>query len=125
MLRVAPAGACAACETSWPENGRQASAPIAQANVVNCSDEACRSAGFWLTTPAAYATAANRHSRTPRTEDVPSPDIDSPTTAAPVNDTAMPASSRGGSPSLRSQPPKSAMRIGPMLTTRADQKSVV
>src|SRR5579871_4209927 len=38
---------------------------------------------------------------------------------APPNDTAIPAASRRGNPSCSSQPPSSARRIGPMLTSIA------
>src|SRR5579871_951423 len=38
---------------------------------------------------------------------------------APPNDTAIPAASRRGNPSCSSQPPSSARRIGPVLTSIA------
>jgi hypothetical protein len=90
-----------------------------QPNVVTCTAEACRSAGFWQTTPNAYATAAARHSSTPRSEDRLPPVVEIPITTAPAKDTATPASSGRGKPSRSSQPPSSAIRIGPMLTTIA------
>jgi CysZ protein len=37
-------------EASRPAKGRQAAVPITQPNVVTCSADACRSAGFWLMT---------------------------------------------------------------------------
>src|SRR5919197_6207888 len=118
-LRVAVAGASAIVDTRLPENGREATVPATQPKVVTCNADACRSAGFWPTTPAAYATAASRQSSTPTTDEPSPSDIESPTTAAPANDTATPANRRGGNPSLSSQPPSSAMRIGPTFTTRA------
>jgi hypothetical protein len=45
------------------------------------------------------------------------PVVETPITTAPANDTATPAISRRGKPSLSSQPPSSAIRIGPMLTS--------
>ena len=42
-----------------------------------------------------------------------------PTTIAPASDTAIPAPSRRGNPSRNSQPPSSAIRIGPTVTTIA------
>jgi hypothetical protein len=52
-LRLVRQGAVASSAVSWPAKGRQASAPIAQPNVVTWSGEACRSAVFWLTALAA------------------------------------------------------------------------
>ena len=49
----------------------------------------------------------------------PPPDSEMPTTIAPASDTAIPAPSRRGNPSCSSQPPSSAIRIGPMVTTMA------
>jgi len=46
---VAPIGAPAVWFTSWPANGRQATVPTRQLNVVTWSAEACRSAGFCST----------------------------------------------------------------------------
>src|ERR1700722_4130302 len=117
MSRFADNGALPTWEMSWPANGRQAIAPTRQANVVTCNAEACRSAGFCATTPHAYATAAARHSRTPRTDAAPLPDMDTPTTAAPANEQISPASTRGGSRPFRSHPPSSAIRIGPTFTS--------
>ncbi|CAM5703246.1 hypothetical protein SGRIM128S_00174 [Streptomyces griseomycini] len=119
MLSVAETGASAASRTSCPANGRHATAPTRHPYVVTCRGLAAPSAGFCATTPAAYATAASRHSTTPSTEAPPSPDIDSPTVTAPANDTAIPASSLGGVASPSSRAPSRAMRIGPMFTTRA------
>ena len=119
MLSVAEAGADAASWTSWPAKGRHSTAPTRQPNVVTCSGLAVPSAGFCATTPPAYAIAASRHSTTPSTEEPPSPDIDRPTVTAPANDTAIPASSRGGIGSPSSRAPSRAMRIGPVFTTRA------
>ena len=72
-----------------------------------------------MTTPIAYATAATRHNSTPTTEAPPLVEVDSPTIAAPANDTAIPASSGRGSPSPRIRLLSTAIRIGPMLTSRA------
>jgi hypothetical protein len=52
-VSVADSGAAAACEISWPANGSVASVPTKQPNVVTCRADACRSAGFWLTTAMA------------------------------------------------------------------------
>lgn len=119
MLRVAVTGASEASATSCPANGRHITAPTRQPNVVTCKALARPSAGFCATTPPAYATAASRHSTTPSSEEPPPPDIDSPTVTAPANDTAIPASSRGGSRSPRNRAPSRAMSSGPMFTTRA------
>ncbi len=119
MFSVAERGASAASCTSCPVNGRQSTAPTRQPNVVTWSALACPSAGFCATTPPAYATAASRHSTTPKSEEPPPPDIDRPTVTAPANDTAIPASSRGGSASPSRRAPSSAMRIGPTFTTSA------
>src|SRR5215831_4233080 len=56
---------------------------------------------------------------TPSNDALPPPDSESPTTTAPANDTASPASRRRGKPSRSSQPPSTAMTTGPMLTTIA------
>ena len=40
-------------------------------------------------------------------------------TTAPAKATAQPATSARGNPSLKSQPARSAIRIGPMLTSIA------
>src|SRR5215831_10327598 len=56
---------------------------------------------------------------TPSSDALPPPDSESPTTTAPANDTASPASRRRGKPSRSSQPPSTAMTTGPMLTTIA------
>ncbi len=61
-------------------------------------------------------TAASAHSSTPSTDAWPSPDIEKPTTTAPVNETAIPASTRRGKPSFSSQPASSAISTGPTLT---------
>jgi hypothetical protein len=119
MLRVAESGASAASRTSCPANGRHSTAPTRQPKVVTWRALAEPSAGFCATTPPAYATAASTHSTTPSTEAPPSPDIDRPTATAPANDTAMPASRRGGIASPSRRAPSRAIRMGPMLTTSA------
>ena len=52
-VSVADSGAAAACATSRPASGSVATVPTTQPNVVTCSADACRSAGFWLTTAVA------------------------------------------------------------------------
>ena len=116
---MAASGARASWAASCPAKGRQASAPTATPKVVTWSADACRSAGFWLTTATAYDTAASRHSSTPPTGACPPPETDRPTRITPANDTATPASSVRGRASLSSQPLSSAMITGPTLTTMA------
>jgi len=52
-MSVALTGALAAWPTSWAANGSVATVPTKQPNVVTCSADACRSAGFWPTTAKA------------------------------------------------------------------------